>query len=338
MALAAGAGGGAIAWPLLRSSESSRRGPSPIEIVEALRDADPDDLFEKITVLIRSNATSESLLAAAFLLPLLTREPGGDLHASLVIPAIRTTIRPNPEKRLPIMWALENAHLFSSKQRIDAAPLPTRDLEQVLVAASIPRSDPHGAIFAAQALRMRPLLTDLQFEVVLGTVMASLDLMPLLEVSKKHQTQTWDQRADIAISSRLAHQAASGPGLHQVTLFDALRHVWEVAGESARVTIAANASRWLETIHASIVAVHAEPAAQPPAELAGVAATQRALMTSGTFVHDYKFFAAVIESAPRLGNDVRRRWLGLLGPQHVDTETPWPRKDEALRALEAFPV
>ena len=163
--------------------------PDTVEaLIARMTTADAEASLSLVLDVLAAGAPAERVLAASFLLPVVTEGDREDVHAILVVPSIDvlTISMPKAARDLAVAWAAHDAHAWMGPRRGaltnaqgpatidgmlaaigngDAAAAHTAaeaiaargDLDSVLDALTIegtrPRADPHGAIYVAQATR-----------------------------------------------------------------------------------------------------------------------------------------------------------------------------------------
>jgi hypothetical protein len=292
------------------------------------------------------------------------------------------------------MWGVCNAQLWSGKRRtppslrrastslntalqetdpaaaeaastaLIAAVGRKRAVEQLREAATRPRPDPHGAIYAAQMTRMLPELPPRFLEPVLGSLARYLartgppeDDAPPVAFNELDSTSSseiadalratpqvsldgfssraiWEALARLAPETRMAKDSSvTTPGVHCTTLLDALWLLHDCAPSVERPQILQRAVR-------AVMALYRAPSQIPSQFESALAEAERdatkflqnarvevALKSTGE--HDYKYFAAVEAVAPRLGPEARGRWLAALALAHpIGASDRWHRAEE----------
>jgi hypothetical protein len=396
--VAAGAAASAALWV----PRSKPAGEDLDRLIDGLIHASEASVLEWTAQALRQGARVDELLAAAFLAPILTGGDVEDVHSVLAIPAIWQVARAarGEHQLLPAFWGVANSHAWSQRERraftppknasraTDAWKAAFRDrdpdaadaalttlLAQQGVGAAMAalrtegtrqRSDPHGAIYAAQATRALPLIDARYTPSVLRSVARYLarsaaaeqdpeppkpgpeDDTPPEEITlalRDAPGSSLDGLASSAVWAGLALMAAevpldpwvtSGGAVHQTTLLDALWHCHQLAAPVEKPLILARAVRWVTGFRVE-PAPSSEPLPEwsewlrrPGGESSFLAELRRWVALRAISEHDFKLFAAMESVASQLSPPARSRWWAKMTNSHVArAATGWARLEEA---------
>lgn len=351
------------------------RGPGVDLLVDQYRKASRTEVLDLAVQHLHSGVPVRDLLCAAFLLPILTGGDVGDVHASMVVPAIMDLVAQTPTAHagLPVVWALSNAHAWSRVEKIQrhvpaladpggalsqaleqgdadaadaaAATMLSQEGEEpvmrgLLLEATRPRTDPHAAIFAAHVHRMAPQWNHQQHgHAALRALARHLAVRrPLvLETSAPPPTGAhpdWSDAVAQATGARMAETTTSGPGVHQVTLLEALVHLWRAAHGPDQVTAFSRAQQWLA--HAAAQQPSAALPLENAAQLAGSEAVRLArarVVEHGADPHDFKYLWAVANLVADPATRAAVAASALLSPSLFVLRADWPERAAVGAAL-----
>ena len=128
------------------------RSPPTDALVDALLASDSKGCLTVAADALARGVAPERVLTAALLLPICSRD-FTDVHASAVVPGIQRLMKESVEPRqrlLPVLWAVENAHVWAGTRRRRPSP-PVPDARAALVRA-LTRGEPGPADRAATSL------------------------------------------------------------------------------------------------------------------------------------------------------------------------------------------
>jgi hypothetical protein len=250
-------------------------------------------------------------------------------------------------------------------------------IAELLLEASRPRIDPHAAIYAAQAVRALRFIGRANAELVLCSVVrhlarsairggsttmrghldsassSSMGLSPPLESGDAaviDPTLYGDFPADAmivgALEARTRDGEASGLGVHQTTLLDALLFCVTSSRAPTKSSVVSQSVRWLEAqvreidttaegIYDSNRRALARAEERLEADEPGFLAEHRErLVRNGSGEHDFKYFAALDSIAGQLRPGLRRRWTAaMVLARTSNTTSSWERWEEAVHAI-----
>lgn len=296
------------------------------ELVDALVASSGAEILRTAVSCLRAGASPIELLHAAMVLPALSGGDAGDVHAMLVVPALYEHVRVG--RLEPVLWAVENAHDWSSTQRVPE-PGSSPGLAELCLDASRDRAEPHGAIYAAQLSRAIDAgLAREHVPIMLASLARYLDRTGPVGPDVDHPPGDWDTLVRAASDTRIADDTqAGGLGVHHTTLLDALHEIWRRAVPTHRDVILRRARARSAVMHrvADPALVDALPDTLPDTHLAADA-------------HAFKYVASVraLQSAVRLETAAYARRAAQLHRRRVAPIT-WPRRDEARALLERHP-
>lgn len=262
---------------------------------------------------------------------------------------------------------------------------PEAAVATLALEAARERDDPHAAIWAAQSRRLlldsrhhasavvrsiarcvarrggppggaARLVPDESDPITGAELARAIRSDPDVPLGGVRSKALFEALALLTVETRLVETSASGIGVHQMTLLDALFGIWATAGAEAKHTVLSTAVAWIVRLHrgnargapeaSALTELAGDPlqlATEDPvrgyrAALGALARDEAAFLASVRArvaervddAHDLKHWCAVLDVADRLDGEVRARVLGSLAlVWPVRARTRWSRFTEA---------